>query len=415
VTTRSRKSATAEELPVVYVDDAVKLADICEHLSGIRRFALDTEFVGERTYYPKLEVIQVASRERVALIDCRAVEKLDPFYEILANRRIQKIMHAAQQDVELFESLTGELPKPVIDTQIAAALAGYGAQVGYAQSIEKLLRVSLEKSETLSDWSRRPLTKAQVAYAVDDVRYLLPLYEKLRSRLTDLGRWEWLKQECAGMERLARGLTVAPEGAYLRVRGRGSLRPKGLAVLRELAAWRERIARERDKPRVSIARDEALVEIARKAPTAVSALRGLRAVRSREVDRRAAEVVERVNAALAQPKEEWPQTPPPQGPSPAPGVVELLQSVVRQYAEEHSVASSMLATQAELQRLASRHMQGNGLDDLRLMQGWRREIVGASLVSVLEGKASVSVDPSSGRLRIRPGRKAATAASPAKS
>jgi len=410
VSSRPRKTLpSAEELPVIHVDNARLLSEVCTHLAGTRRFALDTEFVGERTYYPKLELIQVASREQVALIDCRAVEDLSPFFEILANRRIQKILHAAQQDLELFESLTGELPKPVIDTQVASALAGYGAQVGYAQLAEKLLGVSLEKSETLSDWSHRPLSKAQLAYAVDDVRYLLPLYEKVRARLTELDRWEWVKEECARIESLSRGLTVAPEEAYLRVRGRGSLRPRGLAVLRELAAWREETARARNKPRVSIARDEALVELARRAPTAASALRGLRAVRSREVERSAAEVVERVNAALARPKEEWPQPPPTvQGPTPAAGVVELLQAVVRENAEQQSIASSMLATQAELQQLASCHMESNGIDDLRLMQGWRRSIVGEDLIAVLDGSASVSIDPATRRLRIRP-RKRSTA------
>ncbi len=401
MSTRPRKKLLPEELPVEHVADAAGLADICEHLSGTRRFALDTEFVGERTYYPKLELIQVASRERIALIDCRAVEDLGPFFEILANHRIQKVLHAAQQDVELFEGLTGELPSPVIDTQIASALAGYGAQVGYAQLAEKLLGVSLEKSETLSNWSHRPLTKAQLAYAVDDVRYLLPLYEKVRARLTELDRWDWVKEECVRVQNLTRGLTVAPNEAYLRVRGRGSLRPKALAVLRELAAWREESARASNKPRVSIARDEALVEISRRSPDSVSGLRNLRAVRSREIERRAGEVVERISAALARPKEEWPQPPPAQGPSPAPGVAELLQAVVREHADEQSIAPSMLATQAELQQLVSRHLAGNGVDDLRLMQGWRRSIVGADLIAVLDGSASVSVDPSSRRLRIR--------------
>ncbi len=405
MSTRTRKNPIDEELPVVHVNDAKALAEVCEHLSGARRFALDTEFVGERTYYPKLELIQVASRERVALIDCRAVDDLGPFFEILANRRIQKVLHAAQQDVELFEGLTGELPRPVVDTQIASALAGYGAQVGYAQLAEKLLGVSLEKSETLSNWSHRPLSKAQLAYAVDDVRYLLPLYEKLRSRLTELGRWDWVKEECTRVQNLTRGLTVEPEKAYLRVRGRGSLRPKALAVLRELAAWRETMAREKNKPRVSIARDEALVELARRSPSSASGLRNLRAVRSREVERHAGEVVELIAAALAKPKEEWPQPPPAQGPSPAPGVVELLQAVVREHADEESVASSMLATQAELQQLVARHHTGNGVDELRVMQGWRREIVGSDLIAVLEGSASVSVDPSSRRLRIRQRRK----------
>ena len=251
------------------------------------------------------------------------------------------------------------------------------------------------------------MTKSQLAYAVDDVRYLLPLYEKLRAQLSDLGRWEWVKEECGRIAGAARGMTVHPHEAFRRVRGRGSLRPKGLVVLRELAAWREELARERNKPRVSLARDEALVEIARKAPTTVGAVRGLRAVRSREIDRRAGEVVKLVEDALATPKEEWPQPPPSQGPSAAPGVVELLQCVVREHADAHSVAASLLATQAELQRLASCHMQGNGLSDLRIMQGWRREIVGADLVAVLEGKASVSVDPSNRRLRIKSSRRSA--------
>ncbi len=405
MSSRPRKNLREEDLPVVHVNDAKALAEVCEHLSGTRRFALDTEFVGERTYYPKLELIQVASREQVALIDCRAVEDLGPFFEILANRRIQKVLHAAQQDVELFEGLTGELPRPVVDTQIASALAGYGAQVGYAQLAEKLLGVSLEKSETLSNWSHRPLSKAQLAYAVDDVRYLLPLYEKLRARLTELERWDWVKEECTRVQNLTRGLTVAPEEAYLRVRGRGSLRPKALAVLRELAAWREQTARDRNKPRVSIARDEALVEISRRSPDSVSGLKNLRAVRSREVERSASEVIELIQAALARPKEEWPQPPPPQGPSPAPGVVELLQAVVREHADEQSVASSMLATQAELQQLVAKHHSGQAVDELRVMQGWRRSIVGDQLVAVLEGSASVSVDPASHRLRIRQRRK----------
>ena len=135
------KKALAGELPVVHVGDTETLGRVCEHLSSTRRFALDTEFVGERTYYPKLELIQVASREQVALIDCRAVESLEPFFELLVNRRVQKVLHSAQQDLELFESLTGDLPQPVIDTQIASALAGYGAQVGYGQLIDKVLGV----------------------------------------------------------------------------------------------------------------------------------------------------------------------------------------------------------------------------------------------------------------------------------
>src|SRR6185369_5339681 len=233
---RSRMSSSvrqsAESRDVTYVDSAARLRAVCEHLAGVERFALDTEFVGERTYVPALELIQVATPSQMALIDCRAVAALDPFFTILADQRIEKVRHAGQQDLELFQRLT--------------------------------------------DWSRRPLTKAQLAYAVDDVRYLLPVYEKLRARLTQQQRWEWLVEECKRLERSVRSLPVEPAEAWLRVRGRGTLRAKGLAVLRELAAWREEQARERNKPRATIARDEVLVEIARKAPTNLEALRGLR-------------------------------------------------------------------------------------------------------------------------------------------
>ena len=302
-----------------YVDAAATLRAVCERLAKTERFALDTEFVGERTYLPVLELIQVATPDETALIDCRAVPSLEPFFKVLADAKIEKVLHAGQQDLELFYSLTGRAPSPIIDTQVAAALAGYGAQVGYAQLVERLLDVAVEKSETLTDWSRRPLTKAQLAYAVDDVRHLLGVYEKLRAKLTGLERWDWLGEECRRLERSVRSLPVEPEEAWLRVRGRGTLRAKGLVVLRALADWREQFARERNKPRASIARDEALVEIARKAPTTVEGLRGLRAVRSRELERHAGDVVQRIARALETPREEWPQPPPQQSAAPSTG------------------------------------------------------------------------------------------------
>jgi ribonuclease D len=390
---------TAESRAVTYVDSAARLRTVCEHLAGVERFALDTEFVGERTYVPALELIQVATPAEMALIDCRAVPALDPFFAILTDHRIEKVMHAGQQDLELFQSLTGGPPAPIIDTQVAAAMAGYGAQVGYAQLVERLLGVAVEKSETLTDWSHRPLTKAQLAYAVDDVRYLLPVYEKLRARLTQQQRWEWLVEECKRLERSVRSLPVEPAEAWLRVRGRGTLRSKGLAVLRELAAWREEQARERNKPRATIARDEVLVEIARKAPTTLEALRGLRAVRSRELERHATAVLQRIAGALDAPRETWPQPPPPQATAPSTGVVELLQAVLRLRAEEASIAPSLLATQADLQVLVQRHAAGE-VGEVPIMQGWRKAIAGGDLLALLEGRASVSLDPASGAVRV---------------
>jgi ribonuclease D len=383
-----------------YVDSAAKLRGICRHLAAVERFGLDTEFVGERTYVPQLELIQVASAERTVLIDCRAVGALDPFFELLFDAGVEKVLHAGQQDLELFGSLTGRVPSPVVDTQIASAMAGYGAQVGYAQLVERLLGVAVEKSETLTDWSRRPLTAAQIDYALDDVRYVLPLYERLRERLTELHRWEWLREECRRLEQSTRLGPVDPSEAYLRVRGRGSLRAKGLAVLRELAAWREEAARERNKPRANIVRDEALVEIARKAPTSVAALQGLRAVRTREVDRHAAVVVERVARALDQPKDQWPQPAPAHAATPSAGLVELLQTVLRLRAEEASIAPSLVATQADLQQLVQQRDSGRNAP-LPILQGWRRTIAGKDLLALLEGRASVTWNPQRRRVEVR--------------
>ena len=380
------------DVPVTYVEDTAGLRAACKHLAAVERFGLDTEFVGERTYVPQLELIQVATPAETWLIDCRAVPSLEPFYELLWDAEIEKIVHAGQQDLDLFSNLTGRAPSPVIDTQVASAMAGYGAQAGYAQLVERLLGVTVEKSETLTDWSRRPLTAAQVEYAADDVRYLLPVYERLRARLTELKRWAWLREECRRLEQATRVLPTDPSEAFLRVKGRGSLRARGLAVLRELASWREEVARERNKPRASIIRDEALVEIARKAPTSVAALRGLRAVRSRELDRHAEVVVRRVARALETPKDQWPQPPPAHTTVPSAGLVELLQAVLRLRAEESWIAPSLLATHADLQLLVQRHAEGDAAS-LPILQGWRKSIAGRDLVALLEGRASVTWDP----------------------
>lgn len=391
--------ARTDDVAVTYVDSEQALRGVCASLARASRFALDTEFVGERTYVPALELIQVATSEQVALIDCRAVASLAPFFELLIEPTVEKVLHAGQQDLDLFHSLTGAAPAPVFDTQVAAALAGYGAQVGYAQLVERLLGVTVDKSETLTDWSRRPLTKAQLAYAIDDVRYLLPACDALRAQLEKLGRWEWAVEECRRLERAVRSIPMEPDDAWLRVRGRGSLRSRGLVVLRALAAWREETASTRNKPRATIVRDEALVEIARKAPTSVDGLRGLRAVHSRDLERHAGEVVRRIAAALETPKETWPQPPPPPSTTPSTGVVELLQAVLRLRAEEAGIAPTLLATNADLQLLVQRHAAGSA-GELPVMQGWRKSIVGGALLALLEGRASVSLDPATGAVRV---------------
>ncbi|MGD9763405.1 MAG: ribonuclease D [Candidatus Binatia bacterium] len=395
---RTLRAATDER--VSYVERADALDALCDQLARAARFAIDTEFVGERSYAPALELIQVATGDRVALIDCRAVERLEPVFALLADPGIEKVFHAGQQDLELFQTLSGRAPATIVDTQVAAAMLGYGAQIGYAQLVERVLGTAVDKSETLTDWSRRPLTAAQLAYAADDVRHLLPLYAALRAQLEQRGRWEWLVEECRRAERCTRSGIVNADEAWLRVRGRGTLRAKGLVVLRALAAWREEVAKRQDRPRASVARDEALVEIARKAPMSVEALRGLRAVRSRELERGAADIVQRVVAALETPRAEWPQPAPVVHAAPAAGAVEVLQAVLRVRAEESGIAPTLVATSADLQELVRRRVTCAVLDELPILQGWRREIAGRDLLALLDGDAAVSLDPVTGAVRI---------------
>jgi ribonuclease D len=392
-------SVTASSLPFTYVDTTVGLEAVCDHLAKVDRFGLDTEFLGERTYVPQLELIQVATADLAAVLDCRALPDLQPFFAVLTNTRVEKVLHSGQQDLELFHRLSGAAPRPMFDTQIAAAMAGYGAQPGYANLVERLVGVSLDKTERLTDWSRRPLTEEQLAYAVDDVRYLLPLYERLRKRLGELERWEFLQEELREIEDSVRSQVVEPQTAYLRVRGRGSLRARGLAVLRELAAWREELACKRNKPRSSIVRDEALVEIARKAPTTISALRGLRGIYSREIERQGEGVLQRIAAALEMPREQWPQPQASRGKTAPPGVVELLQGVLRARAEEAHVAPGLLATNADLQQLVHVYATGD-VESLPILQGWRRQIVGADLLALLEGRVAVEIVRGNGHLHL---------------
>ncbi len=393
------RTARARDESFLYVEDQAALRRLVGRLADCERFGLDTEFVGERTYVPQLELIQVANEHVCAILDCRALGKLDPFLPVLFDQRIEKIFHAGQQDLELFFALTQQVPTPLFDTQVAAAMVGYGAQPGYAPLVERVLGVTVEKTETLTDWTRRPLTAAQLAYAADDVRYLLPLHDHLVHRLEELDRVAWVQEEFRRLEQNAGAGRPAPEAAYRRVRGRGGLRAKGLAILRELAAWRDGEARQRDKPRGSILRDEILVELARRAPTTATMLRGLRGFHSREIERSADQILAAVARALALPKTEWPEPARTTTESAPTGLVEVLQAVLRVRAEQAHMAPGLLATTADLEALAVRHGSG-GADELPILQGWRRKIAGEHLLRLLEGRAALRVDPATHRLRI---------------
>jgi ribonuclease D len=370
------------------------------------RLALDTEFVGEDTFIPRLELIQVATATTAAVIDFPAVQaggSLDIFWELICDAKIEKIVHAGRQDLDLFAIHAGQIPKPFFDTQIAAAMVGYGAQVAYANLVQRLHGTKLAKAHTFTNWSARPLSDDQIAYALEDVEFLLSIHAHLQNRLSSLGRSEWVSEEFARLETAIGEKGREPQERYQRIRGWDTLKPKGAAVLRELAVWREAEARRRNVPRGRVMRDEVLLQLARHPPKSVNDLRGLRGVHSSDVDRHGGHILTSITSALALPTSAWPEVPSERKPDPeSTGIVELLQAVLKARAAEQGIAPTMLATSADLQTLVDAK-QGRTALDVPILRGWRRQLAGDLLLQVLDGAVTIAVDRTSGALRMTQG------------
>jgi ribonuclease D len=386
-----------------YITDRRGLESLCKTLHQSPRLALDTEFVGEETFVPRLELIQVATEDAAAIIDFPAVQAsgpLDAFWEIVCRSDVEKIVHAGRQDLDLFAAHAGQVPKPFFDTQIAAAMVGYGTQVAYANLVHRLHGTKLDKAHTFTNWSARPLSRDQLTYAMGDVQYLLSIHDHLHGRLAELGRLEWANEEFARLESVVGEKNREPQERYQRIRGWDSLKPKSMVVLRELAAWRETEARRRNVPRGRILRDEVLLQLARHPPKTVEELRSLRGVHSSEAERSGKQVIATIQSALALPPSAWPAVSRERRPEPdSTGLVELLQAVVKARAAAEGIAPSLLATTADVQALVESKRQGVPAD-LPLLCGWRRQLVGELLLQVLQGTALVSVDAKSGALQI---------------
>jgi len=398
---------TSSNPSLPYVTDQRALESLCHTLRQSPRLALDTEFVGEDTFVPRLELIQVATTTTAAVIDFPAVQatrSLDVFWELICDTKIEKIVHAGRQDLDLFAIHAGQIPKPFFDTQIAAAMVGYGAQVAYANLVQRLHGTKLAKAHTFTNWSARPLSEDQIAYALEDVEFLLSIHTHLQNRLSTLGRSEWVSEEFARLETAIGEKGREPQERYQRIRGWDTLKPKGAAVLRELAAWREAEARRRNVPRGRVMRDEVLLQLARHPPKSVNDLRGLRGVHSSDIDRHGGHILASITSALALPTSAWPEVPSDRKPDPeSTGIVELLQAVLKARAAEQGIAPTMLATSADLQTLVDAKQSRTALD-VPILRGWRRQLAGDLLLQVLDGTVTITVDRTSGALRMTPGR-----------
>jgi len=386
------------------ITSTADLAEFCARLEGQAFVAVDTEFMRETTYWPKLCLIQAASPGGIeATIDPLA-EGLDlgPFLDVMRDQRILKVFHAARQDVEIFHNL-GAIPQPLFDTQIAGMAAGFGEQIAYDALARKILKVELDKSSRFTDWARRPLSEAQLTYALADVTHLAALYPILRARLEKAGRLSWVTEEMAAMCDPAL-YDVDPENAWRRLRPRKHA-VKYLAVFRAVAAWRERTAQQRDQPRGRILKDEAIDELAAQAPTNVDGLNRLRSVpKGFSGSRYGPELIEAINAALADPEGYAPKIERDSGPaSPAAGaVVELLKVLLKARAEDAGVASKLIATVADLEKIASDdHAEAPAL------HGWRREAFGEDALKLKRGELALVLDGT--RVRVVPVRRAAKA------
>ena len=380
----------------MYIRDAESLADTIEILMAAPVVAVDTEFMRERTYYARLCLVQLGTAEESFVVDAVALEgKLEPLARLLTAPHVVKVVHAGSQDVEILLRATGSAIAPVFDTQIAATLAGFPVQVGYAQLVKDLLGVHVDKSDTFTDWAARPLTPEQVEYAEADVRYLPQVYERLHERLEREGRLAWLAED---FEHLADPQTyeVDPREQYRRVKRASSLDRRSLAVLRELAAWRETEAQRRDTPKRWLISDESLVEIARRTPGSAAELSGIRGVNDKVASRSGAAVIAAIRAGQAVPEDELPRLPRKDRiPSGAQAVADLLSAVLRIRAREHNVATTLLASRDELERFAAGDRDGHPLST-----GWRRTLVGAELAAIADGATAVRVKD--GRLAVIP-------------
>jgi ribonuclease D len=374
------------------ITDTAALAEFCARQRGVDYIAVDTEFMRERTYWPILCVVQVAGPADTAAIDALAPGiDLAPLLTLMNDPATLKLFHAARQDLEIFFHLSGAVPQPLFDTQIAAMVCGFGDSASYETLVRKLAGASLDKASRFTDWSHRPLTERQIDYALGDVIHLRTVYERLQQRLAKNGRASWFAEEMAAL--IDSSLYRAePAEAWRRFRLRGKADSRFLAVLRALAAWRETAAQQRDLPRGRILRDEALIEIASHAPKGVEALARTRGLGKGFAEGKLGkEILDAVAQGLAD------RDPPPAIPQKAqnpPGLgplIELLRVLLKQRCEDHEVAQKLVASADDLEAIAA--------DDraaVPALSGWRREVFGGDALALKHGKLALTA----GRNRI---------------
>jgi len=372
-------------MDMITTTDALKKA--CKALETAPYITVDTEFMRDKTYWPKLCLIQMASRTEGFLVDplAKGID-LQPFFDLMAHPKVIKVFHAARQDIEIFYHQGGVIPDPLFDTQVAAMVCGFGESVGYETLVRKIAKEKVDKTSRFTDWSHRPLSEKQLAYALADVTHLRPVYEAFAKQLSETGRVRWVAEEMAILQSPAT-YDLKPEDAWKRLKMRVRNK-RQLAVLTELAAWREREAQSRDLPRNRVMKDDALYELATQQPKAPGDLDRLRAVpKGFSGSKSAQSLIAAIKAGQDRPEDELPE--PDNGKVMPPGIgpiIELLKVLLKLRSEENDVAPKLIATVSDLEDIAA-----SDTADVLALTGWRREIFGNDALALKHGKLGLSV------------------------
>ncbi|MBY0336299.1 MAG: ribonuclease D [Acetobacteraceae bacterium] len=376
-----------EAHPVRLVTDSAELAELCARLRQEPFVTVDTEFMRERTYFPELCVVQLAGASDVAVVDAQA-EGMDlaPLGELLADPAVVKVMHAARQDNEIFLLKFGAVPQPLFDTQVAAMVAGFGDQASYDSLVRALAGAQIDKAHRFSDWSARPLSPAQVAYAAADVTHLRRIYLSLREKLLNEGRLDWVAEEMDALLQPSTYLTE-PDDAWERLKPKTGNR-RFLGMLKAVAAWREAEAQRINIPRGRLVKDESLLEIAASAPSTVEELARIRGVSEGFArGKSGAGLLAAIAEGKALPDDALPMPlEARRGAGASPAVVALLKVLLAASAEAHNVAPRLIASSEDLDALAA-----EAEPDLPCLHGWRREVFGADALALKAGQLALGV------------------------
>jgi ribonuclease D len=376
-------------IPIIeYIKKPEQLDDLCQRIENAPWIAVDTEFLREKTYYPKFCLLQLATPEWVACVDPIALPDLSKLFDAIYNPNVIKVFHSCRQDLEIFYQLTGKLPTPIFDTQIAAPLLGLQENTGYATLVSTFLNINLNKNHTRADWSYRPLSDDEIQYAADDVIHLCDIYQHMVKQLTELGRMDWLNADFAALENPEQYET-SPENAWLRVKGKNKLTGKQLSIVQAISQWRETAAQNENRPKNWLLRDDLLFDFAKLQPETMEALSKIRGISERAVNYYGKEL-----CALVKVAKTTPPIPMPEYTKNAfsknqqqEAIIDILFALVRIRAEENQLNPTILGTRSDLDAL----LNGND-EECLLLRGWRFSMVGKELQQLLRGELQLKVE-----------------------